>query len=227
MLILKASIYAPIKARLCQETDFGGCAATSKWMTWIFLQPGCFTWNKTISGIWHQEVCSTSFKSWKIWGGGHHTCSQLLPQMLGWIQIWGAWRPSQHLRMVVLLKPFHVLAGPQPSGSMMVCYKAPVKATPTWRAGPKGSPAKHRPKHHTDSSGCPCILALMWSLGKTPTLTTIHVMEEKSRPASSSDPWSSVPRLPVKLKIHRPPPIYPTPISRYSFHTGLPDQCIQ
>lgn len=129
MLILKASIYAPIKARLCQETDFGGCAATSKWMTWIFLQPGCFMWNKTISGIWHQEVCSTSFKSWKFWGGGHHTCSQLLPQMLGWIQIWGAWRPSQHLRPVVLLKPFHVLAGPQPSGSMMVCYKAPVGGT--------------------------------------------------------------------------------------------------
>ena len=32
---------------------------------------------------------------------------QHIPQMLDWIEIWGIWRPNQHLELVVLfLKPF-------------------------------------------------------------------------------------------------------------------------
>uniref|UniRef100_A0AAQ5X068 Uncharacterized protein n=1 Tax=Amphiprion ocellaris TaxID=80972 RepID=A0AAQ5X068_AMPOC len=32
--------------------------------------------------------------------------TQHIPQMLDWIEIWGIWTPSQHLRLVVLLEPF-------------------------------------------------------------------------------------------------------------------------
>lgn len=94
--------------------------------------------------------------------------------------------------------------------------------------------AKHHPKYHTGSSGSPCILVLICSLVKTPTQTTIHVMEKKSRQASSSAPQSD-------SDVHQPTvgqsnsksidtPLYPTLstyISSYSLHTGLPDERIQ
>lgn len=96
-------------------------------------------------------------------------------------------------------------------GIVMVCYKAQVGGTCQRTTHMEGRtqrfPAKHRPKHHTGSSGSACILVLMCSLG-TPTQTTIHMMEKRKQTSLIQSSmvmfwYSSAHRLPVELKIHR------------------------
>ncbi|KAK3535361.1 hypothetical protein QTP70_010077 [Hemibagrus guttatus] len=53
---------------------------------------------KVCCGIWYQDASNRSFKSCKLRGRAFRN--------FDWIEIWGILRPSQHLKLVVLIKPF-------------------------------------------------------------------------------------------------------------------------
>lgn len=104
-------------------------------------------------------------------------------------------------------------------------YVVPIKVTPTWRPGPKGSQKNIAPS----ITQAPVALSASWcSLGRTPTHTTIHVIEKKRRPASPSPPWWSYddhqPTVGQSNSKSIHSPLYPTPstyISSYSLHEWI------
>ena len=117
---------------------------------------------------------SRPFKSCKVRGGA----SMHIPQMLDWTEIWGIWRPSQHLKLVVvLLKPFlnhccfvarSIILLKEATAIReyrfhervhVVCNNAQVGGTCQSNIHMDGRPqdflAGHCPKHHTASAGLP------------------------------------------------------------------------
>ena len=72
---------------------------------------------------------------------------QHIPQMLDWIEIWGIWMPSQHLKLCCVPHSWTIFA------FTFSHTLVRVKVTSTWMAGPKVPLAEHCPKHHTASVG--------------------------------------------------------------------------
>jgi len=84
------------------------CCWSFCWNITDLLRHGLYKTLAVSCCFWHQYFSSRSFTSCRLRGGA--TCgSNLLVwhilQMLSWIEIWGIWRPEQHLGFSNLSRP--------------------------------------------------------------------------------------------------------------------------
>lgn len=116
---------------------------------------------KLYCGIWHQDISSKSFKSYKMWGGD-------------FTEIWGIWRPGQHFEhlvmffnsflghlfgsvteSIILLKEAAAIS--KCSRHELGCYKVWVGGTCQRKfhmnARTQGFPTEHCLEHYTASVG--------------------------------------------------------------------------